>query len=290
MLYLLCIFLSPRGKKTKFSFSFRRRWQTQLQQPPLYFLLSQRAHRRCCSTPPSESKKWTLSHQLGRTLPLPDKIRTRSERKILTSLCIPVPALTFYFVRSSKDVSAASLIVSSFLLFAAFKKEDSGFDEVRKKLYILSLGSLWHYWPSFDFRNALVQPCICIFFLIQNIHQGLDIQMYPRLQGIRSSPPQSCCNPVHKMCHPFVYWACWVFPSHLDRRPSGVSLHPRSNAAWEVSQHTNQAVPACGWKSHSVPTFGNVSWCEMSKKKKKVGKICTIILFNCNWLIAPFLH
>lgn len=236
-------------------------------------------------TPPCESKKWTLSHQLGRTLPLPDKIRTRSERKIPTSLCIPVPALTFYFVRSSKDVSAASLIVSSFLLFAAFKKEDSGFDEVRKKTLYSFVGKPVTLLAQFGFSQCISATLNMHFFFFE-FKIFIKVLTCRCIHDCRELDPHPLNPAVTQRirCVIHLYTGHVGFsPSHLDRRPSGVSLHPRSNAAWEVSQHTNQAVPACGWQSHSVPTFGNVflMW-NVKEKKKKLGKfaqLCTTLFF-----------
>lgn len=73
---------------------------------------------------PLDSKKGTISYQLGWTLPLSDEIRsfavlTNSKRKILACLCISVPALTFYFARSSKDVRGASVIVTDCLFLSS---------------------------------------------------------------------------------------------------------------------------------------------------------------------------
>lgn len=97
---VLCILNSPQWRNSFFFFWYW--WQTQLQQLPINFRLSECDHRHCSPLLSLDSKKGTLSYQLGWTLPLSGKIRrlaalTNSKRKILTSLCISVPALTFLF-------------------------------------------------------------------------------------------------------------------------------------------------------------------------------------------------
>lgn len=83
---------------------------------------------------------------------------------MVTSLRISA-ASTLYLVHSSKELSADSLIVSSFLLFAAFKKEDSGFDEVRKKKHEFS-GACDITGPVSALRNS-VTLTVFFFFLFK---------------------------------------------------------------------------------------------------------------------------
>lgn len=108
------------------------------------------------------------------------------------------------------------LILSSFLLFAAFKKEDSGFDEVG--------------WKQVNFRELVTSlaqfqgytTVLYAVFFTKITHQGLVGQM---LSGLHCSwffffGCGSCFNSVHMVCNIFMCGAGW-FSLSSQRRPSG---------------------------------------------------------------------
>lgn len=228
--YILCIIISPREKNKNFGADNKLNYSSRLFTSCFPSVITVAA---ALPPPPLVNLKsepyLTNSGKLFLS-----QTKSEHERKILTSLCIPVPALTFYFVRSSKDVSAASLIVSSFLLFAAFKKEDSGFDEVRKKTLYSFVGKPVTLLAQFGFSQCISATLNMHFFFFFSFKIFIKVLTCRCIHDCRELDPHPL-NPAVTKCRRCVihlYTGHVGFsPSHLDGRPSGVSLHPRSNAA-----------------------------------------------------------